>query len=147
MANRVVAVDLVARIRNYVPNVNAAGQATKNLRGELADLRKNNAATWSDLERNMAMAGAALAGLGVWAVKVAATFDKQMSEVKAITGETAEGMDQLRKAALDAGKATAFSATEAAEAKAELAKAYRSEERRVGKECELKCRSRWSPYH
>ena len=23
----------------------------------------------------------------------------------------------------------------------------RSEERRVGKECELKCRSRWSPYH
>ena len=25
--------------------------------------------------------------------------------------------------------------------------ALRSEERRVGKECELKCRSRWSPYH
>ena len=24
---------------------------------------------------------------------------------------------------------------------------FRSEERRVGKECELKCRSRWSPYH
>ena len=26
-------------------------------------------------------------------------------------------------------------------------KPARSEERRVGKECELKCRSRWSPYH
>src|SRR3546814_16512977 len=24
---------------------------------------------------------------------------------------------------------------------------YRSEERRVGKECVRKCRSRWSPYH
>ena len=24
---------------------------------------------------------------------------------------------------------------------------YRSEERRVGKECASKCRSRWSPYH
>ena len=24
---------------------------------------------------------------------------------------------------------------------------YRSEERRVGKECEVPCRSRWSPYH
>ena len=24
---------------------------------------------------------------------------------------------------------------------------YRSEERRVGKECRSKCRSRWSPYH
>ena len=25
--------------------------------------------------------------------------------------------------------------------------AYRSEERRVGKECTIQCRSRWSPYH
>ena len=25
--------------------------------------------------------------------------------------------------------------------------AFRSEERRVGKECSLTCRSRWSPYH
>ena len=24
---------------------------------------------------------------------------------------------------------------------------YRSEERRVGKECAITCRSRWSPYH
>ena len=24
---------------------------------------------------------------------------------------------------------------------------YRSEERRVGKECSSECRSRWSPYH
>jgi DNA-binding response OmpR family regulator len=28
-----------------------------------------------------------------------------------------------------------------------IEKAYRSEERRVGKECTLLCRSRWSPYH
>ena len=27
------------------------------------------------------------------------------------------------------------------------AKAHRSEERRVGKECPSLCRSRWSPYH
>ena len=26
-------------------------------------------------------------------------------------------------------------------------KKYRSEERRVGKECRIGCRSRWSPYH
>ena len=38
-------------------------------------------------------------------------------------------------------------------AEKELAKKYkadyerRSEERRVGKECSLPCRSRWSPYH
>src|SRR3546814_3640217 len=29
----------------------------------------------------------------------------------------------------------------------DLAKAVRSEERRVGKECVSTCRSRWSPYH
>ena len=33
------------------------------------------------------------------------------------------------------------------EAGSELEHGKRSEERRVGKECELKCRSRWSPYH
>ena len=31
--------------------------------------------------------------------------------------------------------------------KARLIKDDRSEERRVGKECNLSCRSRWSPYH
>src|SRR3546814_13197340 len=30
---------------------------------------------------------------------------------------------------------------------ARLTVAYRSEERRVGKECVSTCRSRWSPYH
>ena len=29
----------------------------------------------------------------------------------------------------------------------ELRDPDRSEERRVGKECEVPCRSRWSPYH
>ena len=29
----------------------------------------------------------------------------------------------------------------------EYCKSLRSEERRVGKECASKCRSRWSPYH
>ena len=29
----------------------------------------------------------------------------------------------------------------------DLAQVRRSEERRVGKECTIQCRSRWSPYH
>ena len=33
------------------------------------------------------------------------------------------------------------------QAKVDAAVAKRSEERRVGKECEDLCRSRWSPYH
>ena len=34
-----------------------------------------------------------------------------------------------------------------APSEADLAQLLRSEERRVGKECEDLCRSRWSPYH
>ena len=51
----------------------------------------------------------------------------------------ADGMGKLAK---KMGAETAFSASECAEALN-----YRSEERRVGKECRIGCRSRWSPYH
>ena len=36
---------------------------------------------------------------------------------------------------------------ESATTLADLERSVRSEERRVGKECSLPCRSRWSPYH
>src|SRR5690606_18411973 len=67
--------------------------------------------------------GAALVGVAGAAIYAAAKFDKQMSEVSAVAGATSEQMDELRQAALDAGEATVFSATEAAQAEAELAKA------------------------
>lgn len=57
------------------------------------------------------------------AVSKFAEFDKQMSAVQAATHETAANMDLLREAALDAGARTVFSATEAAAAVEELAKA------------------------
>jgi TP901 family phage tail tape measure protein len=65
--------------------------------------------------------GVALA-LGA-AAYAAMNFDKQMSEVGAVAGATGDQLDQLRQAALDAGQATVFSASEAAQAEAELAKA------------------------
>ena len=37
--------------------------------------------------------------------------------------------------------------TDAERAALELTEQVRSEERRVGKECTIQCRSRWSPYH
>jgi hypothetical protein len=42
------------------------------------------------------------------------------------------------------GKAVPFQAWSGPEGSRKL---RRSEERRVGKECESECRSRWSPYH
>ncbi|WP_431999335.1 phage tail tape measure protein [Streptomyces sioyaensis] len=57
------------------------------------------------------------------AALAAAKFDKGMSEVRAATNESAGGMARLRQAAIDAGNATKYSASEAATAEAELAKA------------------------
>jgi hypothetical protein len=71
----------------------------------------------------MAAAGAAIAvGVGA-AVKAFADFDKEMSNVRAVSGATADDMVRLKDAALEAGAATKFSASEAATAEAELVKA------------------------
>ncbi|MET0419314.1 MAG: phage tail tape measure protein [Actinoplanes sp.] len=62
------------------------------------------------------------AGFG-YAIKSAMDFDKQMSAVSAALPNAAGKMDQLRQAALQAGKDTKYSATEAAAAITELGKA------------------------
>jgi hypothetical protein len=68
-------------------------------------------------------AGAALfAGFAIGAY-AAAKFDSAMSEVKANTGAAGSAFKQLSDTALAAGKATVFSATEAAQGENELAKA------------------------
>jgi TP901 family phage tail tape measure protein len=70
----------------------------------------------------LVMGGAVAAGFAL-AAHAALNFDKQMSEVQAVTGATSEEMGQLRQSAIDAGAATVFSASEAAQAQTELAKA------------------------
>lgn len=69
------------------------------------------------------VAGSALlAGFGL-AAGATMNFDKALSGVKAVSNATAGEMDHLRTAAIQAGQATVFSASEAATAEAELAKA------------------------
>ncbi|MFD6914052.1 phage tail tape measure protein [Streptomyces virginiae] len=75
-----------------------------------------------------ALKGIQTASLGLIAVFglaafAAARFEKAMSEVRAVTGGSAKDMKSLSKAALDAGQATIYSATQAANAEAELARA------------------------
>lgn len=69
------------------------------------------------------MAGLALVGAFTAAAFASMRFEKQMSQTQAVTGASAQEMDALRTSALDAGQATMFSATEAAQAQSELAKA------------------------
>lgn len=80
------------------------------------------------LKRNAVSLGVTIAGYFgvkafVGAVQGAAELEAKLSEVRAVSGATAEEMRQLRKAAEDAGATTKFSATESADALGNLARA------------------------
>lgn len=62
------------------------------------------------------------AGVGI-AIKVTADFEKRLSGIAAVSGATGAQMEQLRQKALQLGRDTAFSASDAASAMEELAKA------------------------
>ncbi|MFI5769658.1 phage tail tape measure protein [Streptomyces sp. NPDC051658] len=105
MAVRTVTVRLRADISQYTRGMRQASDTT------------------SRLANGGAAAGAALlAGFAV-AAAAAAKFDKALSNVRAVTGASTADMAKLRAAALEAGKTTSFTATEAANAEAELARA------------------------
>ena len=57
-----------------------------------------------------------IVGLGTVAVKTAADFDTDMSQVGAVSGATGKDLDALRDKAREMGSKTKFSASEAAEA-------------------------------
>lgn len=70
------------------------------------------------------LGGIAALGAGLTAsVSAAATFESKMSAVKAVSGATASEMTQLSGLALQLGKDTSFSASEAADGIGELVKA------------------------
>lgn len=131
---RSVTVALKANIAGYTAPMAAAGAATKKFTADVAastkqasvatlDHADKNRAAWDDLGRNVALGSVAIAAAAGLAVKGFADFDAQMSRVGAASNATAADMEKLRTAALQAGKDTKFSATEAAEAEEALVKA------------------------
>lgn len=105
MATRTVTVRLVADINQYTRGMRQAADNTSRLAGVGAKVGT-----------------AMVAGFAV-AVAAAAKFDKALSNVRAVSGASAGQMAKLRQAALDAGKTTQYTATQAADAEAELARA------------------------
>lgn len=93
---------------------------------KLTGLQKTGATTgegFKKLSTGMIAAGAGIAlGIGA-AIKSAADFEQTLSGIKAVTGATTAQMEQVRAKALQLGKDTKFSASEAAQAMEELAKA------------------------
>ena len=61
-------------------------------------------------------ASAAVAGIGIAAVKTAADFDSSMSQVAAVSGAQGDDLERLRDKAREMGAQTKFSASEAADA-------------------------------
>ncbi|MGW5126678.1 phage tail tape measure protein [Streptomyces sp. NPDC004069] len=105
MASRTVTVRLIADVSQYTRSLATAGDRT-------SKLAKGGVAVGAALLTGFAMAASA-----------AARFDKEMSNVRAVTGASGKEFERLRKAALEASQTTVYTATQAAEAEAELARA------------------------
>ena len=134
MADKTLSVRLMANVAAYKSAMRDAATSTQFLSASvqatgdkvtksLKDIGNASDEHLSTLGTNAGIAGLALAaGLGV-AVMSFANFDEQMSNLAAVSGASSEAMDELRQSAIDAGAATVFSASEAAQAQVELAKA------------------------
>lgn len=120
---RTVSVALKLAISQFTGPAATVISTTKAMGGEFDTLAKTSKAKFNDVAKVATGAGLAMLGIAAYAVKAAYTFDKEMSEVQAVSGATADQFDDLRAAAIAAGKQTMFSATDAATAEAELAKA------------------------
>ncbi|MEU7384009.1 phage tail tape measure protein [Streptomyces sp. NPDC042207] len=105
MASRTVTVRLRADISSYTRGMRQAASQT------------------STLAKAGAGVGTVLVGAFAVAAASAAKFDKEMSNVRAVTVASGKEFEKLRTAALDASKTTIYTATQAAEAEAELARA------------------------
>lgn len=121
MALRSVGVRLVAEVGTYITNIRNAAKTTG---GFTAELDKAARAGKLDAVADQAgRMGLALAAGFLLVERAAARFEKQMSAVSAATHASAGDMQKLSAAALQAGKDTKFSATEAGQGIEELAKA------------------------
>lgn len=116
MAERSVVVRLRAEIADFQRKMKTAATAA-------AEPGSKAAEAADTLSTQVGLMGAAVTvGVGA-AVKRFADFDQAMSNVAASGDDARQNIDALRSAALEAGATTSFSATEAANAVEELAKA------------------------
>ena len=126
MTSRSISYEFRANFANFRSNIAAAQRATRDFGDDLTGLDRKGEKMRRGLDTLGGTAGRfglALGAAFAASATAAANFDQAMSFVEAATHETAGAMDDLRQAALDAGQQTAFSATEAAGAIEELAKA------------------------
>jgi TP901 family phage tail tape measure protein len=123
MADRSLTIKIGANVTGLVNGLKTADKAAQDWGNRTLGYVEKNSAQINSLANGLGLVGGALTGVAVLAVKTFADFDAAMSSVQASTMESAANMDLLRDAAIDAGSRTVYSATEAAGAIEELAKA------------------------
>lgn len=116
---RTVTVGLKAQNQQYDESMKASARHTRSVATEAVKARQAT----QDMGRGMMIAGGLVVGGLALAERATIRFDKELSSMKAATHANAAAMHLLRKAALQTGKDTQFSATEAARAETALAKA------------------------
>ena len=126
MTDRVVTYRLRAELGQLKAQFAQGSASAKKFADDLTAIDREGQKARRGLDTLASAAGkiglVAAAGLGA-AVVASANFDQAMSNVAAATHESTENMEALRSAALEAGASTVFSATEAASAVENLAKA------------------------
>lgn len=132
MADRTLTIRIGANVTDLVSKLRVAQQATNQWADRTQARVLANREHLNTLATGFGLLGAGMLAAGAVAVRAFADFDAAMSSVQASTMESADNMELLRQAALDAGQETVYSATEAAAAIEELAKAGVSTEDILG---------------
>ena len=126
MADRSISYSFKANISDLQAKLAAGGRAVSDFGSQLTALDEQGEdlrANLSEVADQVAIVGVAAGSAFTAAVLSSANFEQALSGVQAATGESAANMERLSQAALDAGSQTVFSASEAAAAIENLAKA------------------------
>lgn len=123
MSVRSVSVKVVANIREYTAGMRDMARETKKFSDEVSKTAAQGKGDLDAVANGAIAAGLALGGALAVGISKAAAFDHAMAQVNAVANSTAAEFEDMRQTAIDMGAATVFSATEAANATEELAKA------------------------
>ena len=123
MADRSIVVRLRAEISDFKSKMDDAAASTKKAAAGASEFVTKNEQSINTLSNQIGLVGAGLTGFAALAVAKFADFDQAMSSVEATGDDARENLVALRQAAIDAGASTVYSATEAANAIEEMAKA------------------------
>ncbi|GEN78712.1 hypothetical protein N867_09205 [Actinotalea fermentans ATCC 43279 = JCM 9966 = DSM 3133] len=123
MAERSLRVILRAEVQQYKRDLAEAENATKQFADNVTNYIAEHRADIDALANKVGVLGLAMVSAAGAAIMKFADFDAAVSAVAATGDDAAGSIDALRVAAIDAGQETVFSATEAAGAIENLAKA------------------------